>query len=167
MRGNRFLWDLTPDELKKSIIDIQDTYCHFSYRFYPSKARLLASRDETLGFSATDPSDYRLDPGRLNGLQKSIEKSLASIFPSSNFSSLRNDTRLRIQSILNESGVVPSKMLLSIFGSSQNNFGSDGADLDMCLFYPNCQDVSKEEKARLIGAIGEYLTSNHEVIYIA
>jgi hypothetical protein len=34
----------------------------------------------------------------------------------------------------------------------------------MCLFYPDCQDVAKEEKARLIGAIGEYLTNNHEVI---
>ena len=61
--------------------------------------------------------------------------------------------------------------ILKIFGSSHNNFGSDSADLDMCIWHPDFDDSRsshsntngndnagvKEERNSVIQAIGEFL----------
>ncbi len=53
-------------------------------------------------------------------------------------------------------GVISANVQLCFFGSTANNFGSDGADVDMCLSYPPEEDVvSPEAKADVITKIGE------------
>ena len=53
-------------------------------------------------------------------------------------------------------GVISANVQLCFFGSTANNIGSDGADVDMCLNYPPGEDVvSPESKAEVITKIGE------------
>ena len=62
------------------------------------------------------------------------------------FQNVRNFIKNKLQSALSGSGLLPPTSQINIFGSSQNNFGSENADCDMCISYPGCEEVNREDK---------------------
>jgi terminal uridylyltransferase len=145
---------------KAEISSILETFCPLSFRFYESSLVLNESRRTFLGFQ---PAAVTAQQARrkecMDILQESIQQLLPTVLPGPSFATTRNELRMKIQQAVISSGLVPPSTLLNIFGSSQNNFGSEGADMDMCLSYPGCESVTKEEKARIIEAIAEFLGS--------
>ena len=62
------------------------------------------------------------------------------------FQNVRTFIKNKLQSALSGSGLLPPTSQINIFGSSQNNFGSENADCDMCISYPGCEEVGREDK---------------------
>ena len=62
---------------------------------------------------------------------------------------MRNFIKNKLQSALSGSGLLPPTSQINIFGSSQNNFGSENADCDMCISYPGCEEVNREDKVSI------------------
>ena len=62
------------------------------------------------------------------------------------FQNVRNFIRNKLENALRSSGLLPPTSQINIFGSSQNNFGSENADCDMCISYPGCEQVNREDK---------------------
>lgn len=149
---------MTDSALKGDISAALITFCPLTFQFYESVVRLSASRRVVLGF---DPAILIGSVQRrkecMENLQKSIQQLLPTLLPGPTFATARTELRMKIQQAIISSGIVPQSTVLNIFGSSQNNFGSEGADMDMCLSFPGCHSVSKDEKARIIEAIAEFL----------
>jgi hypothetical protein len=114
-------------------------YCPLLSRFFESKSAMDQERHRSFGFVLSEISEVRdaklqqqsVEAIRL--IEKSASNILPSLLPSVDFLKRREEIRQRIQTILNQCGAIEDDVRLEIFGSSRNNFGSDGADLDMCI----------------------------------
>jgi terminal uridylyltransferase len=148
-------------DLKLEISLALETFCSFSSRFYESVPVLLSSQMATLGFTASPSIINDVPPVQksefFRALGQSLQNVVPTLLPGPTFNDVRTQLRMKIQKAVISSQIVPPNTVLNIFGSSQNNFGSEGADIDMCLSYPGCQTVSKEEKTRMIEAIADFL----------
>ena len=69
----------------------------------------------------------------LNNLEKYMHDLLPTLLPPSSFAEERSRVCKRIELALIDRQAVPIGSTLHVYGSSANNFGSVGADLDMCI----------------------------------
>lgn len=90
-------------------------------------------------------------------LNNHILKLVPSLLPSEDFSAKRDDVCKRLQTDLIKLKVLPENTVLRMYGSSINNFGTDEADLDMCLTFPNTVVIQSENKPKILETIGEGL----------
>ena len=98
-------------------------------------------------------------------LNTAINDLLPTLLPSADFPTVRENARVRIQTILLESGLVPAGTEIGVFGSSRNNFGSNEADLDMCLILPILGQYSELiDKTETIEKIGEFLADKGNML---
>ncbi len=71
----------------------------------------------------------------------------------------RDVIRGRIELILLQAGIVPAQSQVLLYGSSNNNFGVESADLDMCLSFPSGYSLTVEGKPRFLESLGRTLTA--------
>lgn len=128
------------------------------YRYFLEYNEVVFEHTKKFGFAPTAASvlDQLISRHNPDGLTRSIDALYPKLLPSSSFYSDREAVLKRVRDHLISTGVISSKVQLCFFGSTANNFGSDGADVDMCLSYPPGDDVvSAEAKAAVITRIGE------------
>ena len=175
VQTNKTLWSLLAVPLQRQLLEIRETFCPITYRYYESVDLMFESREESLLYSPALRNRYPSSSLSLSGERESenvsndryaaciagfgasAQERLKTLLPPAFFAEMREEIRSRLNYALSVSGILPVTVELNIFGSSQNNFGSDGADCDMCISYPGCELVNREEKAVLIEAIGDFL----------
>jgi len=135
VRANPITWTLLDMALKSEINSVKALFCPLFQRFFDNRETMVFNRSE-LGFiPASIDASYR-DSRSLAGLGGAIDALLPTLLPDRDFDATREQVRIRVQTILIETQVVPPGTQLAMYGSSRNNFGSNGADLDMCMVFP-------------------------------
>eukprot|EP01041_Mallomonas_annulata_P004985 gene4985-9961_t len=161
MKTNNAAWDILDVEHQRTVIAVMNFFCPLQNRFFESQESMDSARLSRLHFLPSPMAPIGMScvaPPVVTALNKSISELLPKLWPSHDFSISRETTKLRIQAILQSSGILPFGTELGIFGSSRNNFGSDGADLDMCLIMPTAlTSLEMMDKAEVIEKMGEYL----------
>ena len=80
--------------------------------------------------TALTPPD-KLSPALLANVTQAMNRAAPALMPSPAFAATREAVRRRIAGILS---ALPRPVLLRMFGSTVNGFGSDASDLDLCMF---------------------------------
>jgi len=160
LSSNSVAWLILPDDLKFSIAAIEELYCSIFNRYFSSFASRDAARVSDLGFVPEVPKNATFNESVLLKLDSSISSLMPTLLPQPDFHTKRESARLRIENALRGSGVVPSTTQIVLYGSSSNNFGSDGADLDMCMIFPIDFDVPQEKRPEIIEKIAESLSAS-------
>eukprot|EP00607_Mallomonas_marina_P002659 CAMPEP_0182437790 /NCGR_PEP_ID=MMETSP1167-20130531/85285_1 /TAXON_ID=2988 /ORGANISM="Mallomonas Sp, Strain CCMP3275" /LENGTH=567 /DNA_ID=CAMNT_0024630833 /DNA_START=1036 /DNA_END=2739 /DNA_ORIENTATION=- len=178
MKTNNAAWDLLSTDHQRTISAVMSFFCPLQNRFFESQESMENARMKRLGFNTAPMIPIGVPCASMSvitALNRSINDLLPSLWPSHDFALKREAARLRIQQMLCSSGVLPLGTDLCVFGSSRNNFGSDGADLDMCLIVPTNNTslmigsklsqgpVNGAEQKEVIERIGEYLQSSGEM----
>lgn len=184
--NSRIPWYLLSEQLKRVCHSTQALFCPLLQRYFNSFAGMQQARSDVYGFapainenffsakSGGVASERQMIMTRLQAVNEAIDQLLPSLFPSSDFMYKREQARLKLEQSLQitsnadvvmqlpqvqqQSSVIPAGAQLCMYGSSANNFGSDGADLDMCLTLPAGQQLSHAEKPVVIERLAEALT---------
>ena len=151
-------WYLVAEKLKHTIKALECLYCPILKRYFASADDISAHRTKAFEFS---PSINHLSGSGymelLPALNTELRRILPNLVPSVDFALIREKTRARLELDLTSMNLIPVGTRLAIYGSSANNFGSDGADLDMCLIFPVGLIVTQDEKGPIIDKISEVL----------
>jgi hypothetical protein len=171
LKKNHIIWDILSPQHQTTISAVIRFFCPLLERFFESQEKMDSQRLLKLKFTpatmislssnSSSTISFMSDFAYIT-LNQSINEILPSLWPSDDFFINRENVRCRIQSLLLASGIIPNGTEIGIFGSSRNNFGSDGADLDMCLIIPNNNNNINSmnlDRAQMIEKIGEYLQS--------
>ena len=160
---NRVACGLVPDQLLEHVQQRAALFSDVSYRMYDSQKTLDEAMLQKLSFV---PAPLKLDnqpsdDSMVSELQQSINELLLSIMPdSATFDEEREAVRARLETMLLETGAIPAKARLVLFGSSRNSFGSIGADMDMSLqLEEKWVELASDVKERLIVKVTEALTT--------
>jgi len=86
----------------------------------------VEARAISLGFAPALPARIDFSSQLMAEFRESVQKSVCALLPGASFIREREEVLTRIQNALASSGRVPPDTTLNIFGSSQNNFGSEG-----------------------------------------
>ncbi len=160
LRGNGIAWSLLSGDIKEEVAELEGIYCPLLNRYFLSHISLDAGRLHEFGLIPRDYSATTVTPESyqksLVDMNDAIKQLLPSLLPSSDYSSKREGVRARVESILQASGIVPADTKLALYGSSVNNFGSDNADVDMCMIFPR-DTVLAADNAATIQAIADKL----------
>jgi hypothetical protein len=151
-------WYLVSEKLKNTVRFMSSLYCPLQRRFFASHHDLMATRLVYLQFCPALRDAHSARPGVIQELDLCLRRLLPSLLPAYDFHSIRERTRERLQRTLASSGALPEGGGLVLYGSSCNNFGSAGSDVDMCLLYPKGQELDAHDKVSLIERIGTALT---------
>lgn len=154
---NQSARSLLNEQLERRVLDTLACYCPILHRFFATKGDMEAERVGDLHFKPAELTDYSSDSQFVTAFTRSIQSKLPKLLPSADFFPRRYEARQRIQRILVDTGVIPPTTELAIFGSSMNNFGSDGADLDMCLVYYPENSIPVMDRGAVIDRLGEAL----------
>ena len=172
LRGNKIAMGMLNNELRSIVHSTVGLYSPLLSRFFGNFSDLQSACIKEIGFEPAPPDppfralcfsrDKQLSQKSreiLNELTKAVKATAETLIPPQSFFSERQEIRLRLQSIIRSSGVVPPSCSLVLFGSSVNNFGAIGADLDMCLQYrPEDTLPVGEERGHIIERLGEVLS---------
>ena len=90
-------------------------------------------------------------------INHSIEQLLPSLLPSDSFALVRITAVAQLQRALLSEQVIAPGTEVAMYGSSCNNFGSEGADMDLTLLFPKGVDVANEDKPAMIERLSEAL----------
>lgn len=157
------IWYPISEKQKFVIKQLLDRFCPINKRFYRSHLEFRSSQFSFLHFYPAVDTNlstfYQKNPAVFNHLDEAIENLLPKLIPNfAEFNSKREKAREQIERDLHSVGVLPSNVKLTLYGSSNNNFGTEGSDMDMCLVYPSSSPaLSPEQKVELIENIGEAL----------
>ena len=160
LRGNGIAWSLLSGDIKEEVSELESIYCPLLNRYFLSHISLDAGRMHEFGFK---PHDYttvsivaETYQQSLSDVNKAIQQLLPTLLPSTDNNSKREGVRSRIEAILQSSGIVPADTKIALYGSSVNNFGSDNADVDMCMVFPR-NTTLVTDNATTIQAIADLL----------
>jgi terminal uridylyltransferase len=171
LRANKIAMGMLTAKQRAGVHTVIGLYCPLLSRFFRKFQDLQSACTKEIGFEPAplDPSFRALSGqpdqqlGRkcrdvLDNLTHSVSRVASELMPPPSFAAEREDIRLRLQQMIRASGVVPQSCTLVLFGSSKNNFGAVGADLDMCLQYQRGEDMpTGDERGEVIEAIGEVM----------
>jgi DNA polymerase sigma len=179
LKKNQIVFSMLSQNLRQRIESIDKLYCRILNRYFKDAASITIARVEDLNFSPAPRSPLfrtiqerehvseegmQINPATIPGaramvqaLNHSISSVLQHLYPKEDFTSQRTEARARIELILATHGVVPAGTSLLLYGSSCNNFGTDGADMDMCLAFPAGYTVEQDDKALLLERIADAL----------
>jgi hypothetical protein len=136
MKNSSIVCQLLSPERVKTLSMLTTVFCPLLNRFFPSPDVIQRARLLRFGHIMS-PFPSILTAQSINvaskALMREMEAKLATLFPSNDFWTQRDEVRMRLLSWLSRSGAISGTLTLEIFGSSKNGFGSNGADLDMCI----------------------------------
>jgi len=118
------------------------------------------------GYSPTAQYRYVSIP-HMELLQSEIVNNFRTAAQTAETATLKEVIRAKIEALLRAEFVIDLSTSLGVFGSSRNNFGSNTADLDMCLQFGSPAAHDQAEKGILITRIGECLGEHgYEIVQI-
>lgn len=182
LKSNPTAWQLLLREQQDVIATITTFFCPLQGRFFDSVSDMDRARMKQFGYLPSPPPPIVFDKhGQptsvtsswlssplLLSLNKAIQMILPSILPSEGHATKRESVRVRLRDALLGNSVVPPGTDIGVFGSSTNTFGSDDADLDMCLILPLQVSAltgagafsgdSTDSRSLLIETVGKFLT---------
>jgi hypothetical protein len=136
MKNSNIVCQLLSPERVKTLSMLTTVFCPLLNRFFPAPDAIQRARLLRFGHIMA-PFPTTLTAQSINVASKvlirEMEAKLATLFPSNDFWTRRDEIRMRLLSWLSRSGAISGNLTLEIFGSSKNGFGSNGADLDMCV----------------------------------
>jgi DNA polymerase sigma len=154
-------WYLLKEKLKNTVKFMCSLYCPVFKRFFPRPQDMTEMRYQALQFSPALPSPQPVSGALLHALDQQLVLALPSLFPDYDYAAVRERAREKLQRALATAGALPPGAGLVLYGSSANNFGTQSADMDMCLVFSGqpqgCLDLTEEDKAVLINRIGDTL----------
>lgn len=162
---NRIAWTTLTESQKVYCEESLKRYSVFLHRHFASPDDMAAGVLAELGFTPaplvfTVPEVMREFRGIVfPAVAGAISELLPTYMPGPEFDNSREAIRARIERTLNNCGILPDGTTVVLYGSSKNNFGSNSADLDMCLMLPLGRDVPTDDKPQVIEAIGDALRS--------
>jgi terminal uridylyltransferase len=169
LKSNQIALSMLPSVLSAKVLIVAQKICPLTSLFYDTDESANLFRFFDFGFVPVLPgiksvpiaeqTIFRFgdDLSPIEVLNQHIMKLVPSLLPSTDFTSKRADVCRRLQSDLINLKVLPENTVLSMYGSSINNFGTDEADLDMCLTFPNTVLIQSENKPKILDRIGEGL----------
>jgi len=158
LRDNKIPWSMLTPAQKETVLSVMSLFCPILRRFFNHGTELEAARQMDLGFNPSPPMQTKFAARAISHLNDTIASRLREFLPSRDFYEIREAVRCRLQEILHRGGVIPRSACVEVFGSSRNNFGSDGADLDMCLQYiPGSHVPAGDDRVKVMDHLGEVL----------
>jgi len=159
-------YSLLSDSMKEAIGRQQSLFCPHLQRYFRDAEHMREARVEDIGFNvALDQSplalahsagvDYRSVVARINA---SIDQLLPRLLPRGDFQQARETAVAQLQLALLTENAVPPGTEVALYGSSNNSFGSDGADMDMTLLFPPNIHITTDDKPIVIERLGNVLT---------
>jgi hypothetical protein len=134
---NRVAQQVLDDSQKVALYKAWRLWCPFTEEFLPSEAALHEHYAKTWGMQPSAQHLGTIPMDVFNAITRDVEALVPSLLPSERFYQVREEVRGRLEGLLASlPDVVPPGTKLRVFGSSANNFGSDSADLDMCMAFP-------------------------------
>ena len=160
LRGNFIAWGMLSPSFRQSVTSHLNQFCQFERRFFDNLNDMYATRSLDFGFIPCPAIATTATSAAARALSTIMKQRLENLMPSSvDFNSRREEVRARLKKQLCQRHVIPVTADLVVFGSSRNNFGSEGADLDMCLQYGDAATVPiGEERGTVMEALGAALT---------
>lgn len=160
LRGNIIAWGMLTAPFKQNVATIMSQFCQFERRFFDNLRDMNSTRNMDFGFVPCPPLQSNMTSNAARTLSTTIHQRVGNLIPTSmDFYHRREEVRTRLRKQLCERSVIPSTADLVVFGSSRNNFGSDSADLDMCLQYSDVSTIPLgEQRATVMEALGAALT---------
>lgn len=146
------------DSIQSNIIFTSAMYCSLLHRYFSDINKLNMARKDLFGFVPAQGSEQLiLSSSSKLELEDSIQSILKDLYPNSDFINKRKITCSQLERSLISNGCLPAGTTIAIYGSSLNNFGSEGADMDMCLLFPDSFDIEPDQKPAFIEKIGDSL----------
>lgn len=160
LRGNIIAWGMLTPPFKQNVVAMMNQFCQFERRFFDNLRDMYSTRSMDFGFVPCPPLQSHATSNAARSLSSAIKQRVGTLIPTSlDFYYRREEVRTRLRTQLCERSVIPSTADLVLFGSSRNNFGSDSADLDMCLQYSDASTVPiGEQRATVMEALGAALS---------
>lgn len=165
---SRIPWSMLPDPLRDAICAKQTFFCPHLQRYASNPRHLQQIRFEEYGFTAavdsqraftiaenTDNASYAHAWARLNA---SIDQLMPKLLPRADFQRVRETAVAQLQLALLTEHAVPPGTEVALYGSSNNSFGSDGADMDMTLLFPPSVHLNPDDKPMVIERLAAVLT---------
>ena len=161
VKANKIAWLMLTESQKTYAEESLKRYSSVLHRHFPSPEEVVTGVVAEFGFR---PSVKELPPpaSRVRvylALDKAIRELLPSLMPGQDFEHIRESARARIERTIRSCNILPEETTVALYGSSKNSFGSDTADLDMCLMLPPGRDVPLDNKPNMIETIGDALRS--------
>lgn len=154
-------WYLLSEQQKIVTKAMQALYCPHLQRYFRSIDHMQRARKQEWGFSPAIDSAQSLHDSRGGTswilINHSIEQLLPSLLPSDSFALVRITAVAQLQRALLSERVISPGTEVAMYGSSCNNFGSEGADMDLTLLFPKGVDVANEDKPAMIERLSEAL----------
>ena len=155
-------WYLLSEQQKIVTKAMQALYCPHLQRYFRSIDHMQRARKQEWGFSPAIDSAQSLHDSRGGTswilINQSIEQLLPSLLPSDSFALVRITAVAQLQRALLSERVIAPGTEIAMYGSSCNNFGSEGADMDLTLLFPKgVDDVANEDKPAMIERLSEAL----------
>jgi hypothetical protein len=161
LRGNIIAWGMLSPPFRQTVTSYLNQFCQFERRFFDNLDDMYATRNLDFGFIPCPALATITTSAAARALSVVVKQRLENLMPTSmDFYFRREEVRTRLRNQLCERHVLPPTADLVVFGSSRNNFGSEGADLDMCLQYGDAATipVGGEERGAVMEALGAALT---------
>lgn len=159
---NRYCMELLHADRQNMIVEyVRDRYSVITQKFYSSHTSLQQGILSELTYvpSPNIPThNYRyVSIDQMQRLDHIItQKYFIDKMQSPQLEATKETIRADLESLLHNHGVISPSSILTIFGSSKNNFGTNESDLDMCLLFRDERDKSVD-KAELMSKVGEML----------
>lgn len=126
--------------LRQRLRSATSLHCPLMNRFYFTSSLRDEARLAVYGFTPFGPQQSPLSRPVLQALQQSLHELFPTLLPPADFQNKREQIRRRTMEILlaaditdASDGSPPPILVVQLFGSSCNNFGSEHSDVDMCL----------------------------------
>ena len=166
LQQSRTPWMCLTEQARAAVRNQQSMHCPHLQRYFSSPLHMHQARTEEFGFlpaANSTASLYAANSGPRvdsvwNEFNNAIVKVLPNLLPQANFHHIRESAVAQLQSALIAEGAIPPHTEVALYGSSNNSFGSDGADMDMTLLFPPHIHVSAEDKPAVIERLGVVLT---------
>ena len=154
-------WYLLSEQQKMVTKAMQGLYCPHLQRYFRSLDHMQQVRKQEWGFAPAIDSAQSLHDSRGGTswilINHSIDQLLPSLLPSDSFALVRVTSVARLQRALLSERVIAPGTEVVLYGSSCNNFGSEGADMDLTLLFPKGVDVANEDKPAMIDSLSAAL----------
>jgi DNA polymerase sigma len=137
----------------------QQLWCRVEERYFPSPQAMHQHYMDDMGFRPSELPVELVPQSVTESLTADMREVLQRLVPSGEFLTIREGVRQRLEDIiLRDVALVPPGTVLQVFGSSVNGFGTNSADLDMCIMYPSDRPPP-ENHSDVIEAIASALTN--------
>lgn len=139
-------------EQRAQLIGALGCFCSVLKRFFTDPEQMHAAHLSSLGFRPVSLEEGRRVPWAAVCalVEGPLTHAALRLLPPSYFAEIREKIRSELEAGLRMHMDLPTTGRLLLYGSSCNNFGSEEADLDMCLLVNEGSRGSAEMEARLI-----------------